>query len=415
VKRVAVVGGGYAGTAFAIHLSRRTDASLDVTLVEPRERVGGGIAHSATDPDHRLNAPDVIHPLDPEDPLHFRRWLEATGRLAQDPEAWGSDGRLYPRRGDFGAYVADAFARAAQREASRGRLRHLRTRAVAIERSACGFRIGTDAGDLEVERCVIALGQEPTRLRLPGLPEAAAGVVDDPFAADALDGIARDAPVLVLGTGLSAADAVAALIGRGHEGSITCLSRRGLRPSGQNPMPATAPLWDHLAAEVPDLIARHGPPADLRTLVRFVRRDVRDRLARGEPWHGAIDDVRDAAGEIWRALAPADRARFLRHAKPWYDSHRFRIPPQTQDILTRAERRGQLGFEAGRVVRFRTGRTTSCAHSPSSAVACWQSISSTGAAATCSRFRGWGARSWASRSMPLRCRCSRRRPPARPS
>jgi uncharacterized NAD(P)/FAD-binding protein YdhS len=109
------------------------------------------------------------------------------------------------------------------------------------------------------------------------------------------------------------------------------------------------PLWEHLAVEPPAFVAQHGPPRDLRSLVRFVRRDARERLARGEPWHGAIDDVRDAAGAIWNALGDDDRARFVRHVKPWYDSHRFRIPPQTAELLAEAERAGRLSFEAGRV------------------------------------------------------------------
>jgi uncharacterized NAD(P)/FAD-binding protein YdhS len=68
----AISGGGYTGTAFAIHLSRAATKPLDIWVIEPRERVGGGLAHSTEDPNHRLNAPDDIHLLYPDDALHFR-------------------------------------------------------------------------------------------------------------------------------------------------------------------------------------------------------------------------------------------------------------------------------------------------------------------------------------------------------
>lgn len=356
MRRVAIIGGGYAGTAFAVHLSRRAESPLEIVIVEPREDVGGGLAHSAIDPDHRLNAPDVIHLLYPDDDLHFRRWLEESGRLAADSQAWYADGRLYPRRGDFGAYLAAELAAHAGANPSGSTLTHRRGAAGAIERRGEGFRIAIRGGEpVEVDRCVIALGQEPAPLRLPGLDadDRGEGIIDDPFAPRALAAIDRDGEVLILGTGLTSADAVAALVGQGHRGPITCVSRRGLRPKDQAP-PAEGPaLWDRMAVQPPAFLERHGLPGTALELLRVVRRDARERVARGEPWHGAIDEVRDAAGEIWRALPVAEKRRFLRHLKPYYDVHRFRMPPQTRDILAAAEGRGQLRVEAARAIRAR--------------------------------------------------------------
>jgi len=356
VGRVAIIGGGYAGTAFAVHLSRQAKPSDDIVVVEPRERVGGGLAHSAVDPDHRLNAPDTIHLLYPDDDQHFRRWLDRTQRLAADPQAWDADGRLYPRRGDFGAYVAAEFAAHAAENPSRSTLSHRRGVAGAIERRGDVFRIEIVGGEpIEADRCVIAIGQEPAPLRLPGMAADGAGhaVIEDPFASRALAAIERDADVLILGTGLTSADAVAALVGQGHRGPISCISRRGLRPKDQAP-PAEGPaLWDRMAVQPPAFLQRHGVCQSALELLRIVRRDARERIARGEPWHGAIDEVRDAAGEIWRALPVAEKRRFLRHLKPCYDVHRFRIPPQTRNILAAAERRAQLRLQAGRVTGAR--------------------------------------------------------------
>ncbi|HYW03564.1 MAG TPA: FAD/NAD(P)-binding protein [Gammaproteobacteria bacterium] len=353
MKRIVVVGGGYAGTALAIYLSRLATASLDIVLVEPRAQVGGGLAYSAVDPDHRVNAPDLIHLLYPDDDLHFRRWLEVTGRLAADPDAWSADGRLYPRRGDFGDYLAAQFAAHQQENGSGSTLTHRRTSARGIDRREEFFRVGLGDGDaLEAECCVVALGQELSPARLPGASAGALGerLVDEPFAPGAFDVLSREAPVLILGTGLTSADATASLIRHGHRGPITCLSRRGLRPQQQSPPGVGRPLWERMSLQRPPFVDAHGLPGSLLALLRIVRQDARERVERGEPWHGAIDDVRDAAGEIWGALGVGGQRRFLRHLKPFYDSHRFRIPPQTQAILAGAERRGQLTFETGRLV-----------------------------------------------------------------
>jgi uncharacterized NAD(P)/FAD-binding protein YdhS len=352
---VAIIGGGYTGTALAIHLSRATPNPLDILVTEPRERAGGGLAHSTEDPNHRLNGPDVIHLLYPDDPLHFRSWIEDTGRLGSDPDAWYADGRLYPRRGDFGAYLTAQFEAHARHNPSGSTLIHVRQSAVSIEPFASGFRIGLADGErIEVGCCVIAIGPDATTF-----PVASAGTDDldnrliaDPLRPSALAGLQREADVLILGTGLTAADAVATLVGQGHEGKITCLSRRGLRPLDQAPPPDVEPepLWHRMAAQPPLFVEQHGLPGNVRDLMRIVRADARARISRGEPWHGAIDDVRDAAGEIWCMLNTKEKRRFLRHLKPYYDSHRFRIPPQTRDILTAAERRGQLSVRAGRVL-----------------------------------------------------------------
>jgi len=349
MRRVAVIGGGYAGAAFAVHLSRQADAPLGIVVVEPRQQVGGGLAYSTPDPNHRLNAPDVIHPLYADDDLHFRRWLEDTGRLAADPGGWYGDGRLYPRRGDFGAYVAAEFAAHRTSNPSHSSLDHRRDRAESIERRPDGVHLALAGGDTIVaDRCVIALGHEQAPLNLPG--DVGDRLIGSPFTPGALAAIARGAAVLVVGTGLTAADAVASLVGQGHTGSITCLSRHGLRPQDQNPATSEQTIWERMAVRPPPFVRRHGAPRSIVELARIVREDARARIARGEPWHGAIDDVRDAAGELWHGLTVSDRRRFLRHLKPYYDVHRFRIPPQTRDIVREAEERGQLRFESGRII-----------------------------------------------------------------
>lgn len=64
---VIVIGGGFTGAAVAIALSRRAQTPLDIAVIEPRVEVGRGVAYSATDRDHRINAPAANHCLTADD------------------------------------------------------------------------------------------------------------------------------------------------------------------------------------------------------------------------------------------------------------------------------------------------------------------------------------------------------------
>src|SRR6056297_2976251 len=75
--RVVIIGGGFSGCTAAVQLVRASAGPVNVTIVEPKARLGRGLAYSATDPDHRLNAPTFVHSLIPEDAWHFHRWVLA--------------------------------------------------------------------------------------------------------------------------------------------------------------------------------------------------------------------------------------------------------------------------------------------------------------------------------------------------
>ena len=43
-RRIVVIGGGYSGAAFAVQLVRKSSVAVAITIVEPREEVGRGLA-----------------------------------------------------------------------------------------------------------------------------------------------------------------------------------------------------------------------------------------------------------------------------------------------------------------------------------------------------------------------------------
>lgn len=361
---VLIVGGGFSGATAAVQLVRRSPMALSITVIEPRPRVGPGLAYSATDPDHRLNGPVLTHAIDPEDPTDLLNWCQRTGTLQRDPEAFSATGKPYVRRGDFGHYLADAVQAHADWPATGSRIRHEQAQAVGASREADTVRVALDNGrTLQGRLLVVATGNPRPRLRAP-FDSALAGhprVWGDPLDPAHPLQLPAHAAVLLVGSGLTALDMMASLLRQGHRGSIDVVSRRGLRPRPQAPdleLPPGAPLpriLDAINAELPDWLraACHTPTA--RGWTRALRARIRTGLARGETWHAGFDELRNGVWRAWPLLPPAEQRRFLRQLRTWYDMHRFRTPPMTDARVQQAQARGQVRLHAARVQRVWAG------------------------------------------------------------
>jgi uncharacterized NAD(P)/FAD-binding protein YdhS len=159
--------------------------------------------------------------------------------------------------------------------------------------------------------------------------------VEDPWRAPPAAVPAGAAGVLV-GSGLTAVDAVATLEAKGHRGKIVAISRHGLLPRTHL---AVAPVRSG------GLPRRRG----LRALLRWLRES-------GDAWRSALDAIRPAAGELWSGLTREERARFLRHARAQWDVHRHRAPPRVWAVVRRLLEEGRLKVVAGQVLGAVPGR-----------------------------------------------------------
>ena len=97
---------------------------------------------------------------------------------------------------------------------------------------ACGC--WRNRGSPVARRVALCNGNLPSRA-FPALA-AAPGYFNSPYPVSELAaGIAADATVCVIGTSLSAVDAVVALQQAGHRGPLICVSRNGRLPSVRSP------------------------------------------------------------------------------------------------------------------------------------------------------------------------------------
>ncbi|MFM1987322.1 MAG: hypothetical protein RJA99_279 [Pseudomonadota bacterium] len=352
MKRIVVVGAGFSGVTVAAGLARASAEPLEIVLVDPRPVPGHGLAHGTVHPDHRLNGPAAIHTIYPDAPLHFVEWVRASGALDADPGAVAPNGSVYPRRHAFGRYMAGEFERHARANPSDSRIEHVRDRAVRLERTVDGLVLALESGRrLAAGRCVLALGWSDV-----GVPPPLRAVVDragwigDPWHLDRIASIPRDARVLLLGSGLTASDTFAALAAQGHRGPVTALSRRGLRPGPQSRFPSTlTSVWGMLRDPSPAFLRRHGRLATIRDVMAALRRDIAGLDPAVASWHAPFDELRDSVTHLWPWMGEAEQRRYVRHAKGWYDTFRFRNPPQVERIVDDGVASGQLAFVAGRL------------------------------------------------------------------
>ncbi|NSY17370.1 FAD/NAD(P)-binding protein [Neorhizobium sp. AL 9.2.2] len=339
---IAIIGGGVTGAAVAFHLAtgHKADA-VDITIFEPRAEIGRGLAYDTRDPVHRINVPATRMSILPGDPEHFSRWMETTGSVADDEAAFRADGNVFPRRGIFGNYVLSNL----QPLLASGAVRHICAAVTGVEKRHDQWHVTDTAGQTLVADILVIAATHPAPVAPRSLRRLAEHprYVADPTAPNALTPIRADDRVLVVGNGLTSADVIASLKRCGHSGSITALSRRGLRSRGHATV-AQEPFGDFL----------DHPATSASEILHRVRAAIREAQAEGQTWHAVLDQLRSQGGGIWKHLPLEARRRIVRHLRPYWDVHRFRIAPQVEDVLDAEAAAGRLDILAAGIVDVST-------------------------------------------------------------
>lgn len=334
-SRVAIIGGGYTGAIVAKLLVERGVRDIEeVTVFEPREQLGCGLAYDVQNIDVRLNVAAHRMRAIPGSPTAFLDWLHTSGTLTVDPDAVTPEG-IFARRRDFGRFMQAQLAP----HLDSGAIRHLRQAVRVVERQSDQWRIsGADGTSVLADILILATGH-PSASRpyaVNRLSASARSRIKDVLSADAFNEIGKCDPVLIVGSGLTAIDALCRLKAIGHTGTVNLLSRTGLVPR-PHATSGFAPFGDFSSIDL----------TSAKKLLSKVRATIRDAQAQGIPWQSVFDALRQHAPSLWQALPMRERQKFLRRLRRWYDVHRYRMPPQGAAIL-------ELGINAGQV-RLETG------------------------------------------------------------
>jgi len=331
---IAIIGGGFSGAILASRLLRGGTPAVTVVLIEREGCPGRGVAYSTHLAGHLLNVRAQDMSALADHPSHFLDWA----REHYDDQAQPSD--YLPRR-VYGKYVESTLCEAI--EENPGRFEWKRDEVFAITPAEGGATIFLKSGSrLHAQAVVLAFGNFPPQdAILAGRKEDNRRFVPNPWSVSALDRIAPENSVLLMGSGLTSIDVAIALRSRGFLGKIHMLSRHGLLSQTHKPAGQWPARWDDPATR------------RVRSLLRLIRSEMAKAERENSDWRAVIDSMKPFAQSIWRSLPQQERRRFLRHVRAYWDVHRHRVAPNIGRRLETEMAQGQLEVHAGRITEYR--------------------------------------------------------------
>jgi hydroxyacylglutathione hydrolase len=363
---IAIIGGGVAGALTAYQLTQQAAAAhiaLRIVVIDPRPQLGLGLAFSTPSMRHLLNVPTSKISALPHDPDHFLNWYHAN----HDPEAAPFS---FAPRALFGRYIRSIYAQASDS------VEHIQATAIDLRYTASGMQItlstnGTlDAGStLRADYAVLATGNFDPPM-LPNIEPAAIATGlyrNNAWLPNTFDSLAPDAPITLIGTGLTAVDVLLRLRELGHHGTVTAVSRHALFSSRHiETPPAPAPVID---SNTP------------RTALAYLRA-IRAAMRNGMPWRAAIDSIRLTTNDLWFALPLEEKRRFRRHLLHRWYIVRHRMAPAIADFVDAELAAGTLivreGAFAGITVAGNLAHVAITAHDTTETFATTRVINCTG-------------------------------------
>ena len=368
---IVIVGAGFCGTMMAVRLLQSAKAgAIDVvlinrpplpnpgtgrteeaeTLLEHSKSLARGLAYGTNSADHLLNVPVGRMSAFDELPDDFKAYLQR--------HEIACNGGSFVARKWYGDYLRSTLHDAAVKVSSKRDAPRLVTKnatVTTIDRRADGslelaFVEAGGEGSLLADRVVLALGNFlPANV---GLPDPrfyqSRRYLRDPWRAGALSRIDLSRPVVLIGTGLTMLDVAATLkrraVAAGMPLSLIAISRRGLLAQAHR-----------LQSESPQFLS---PPSEIfdvysaRHYLRSVRRHIRRQEVEGGNWRDVVASLRPITPTLWAKLPDPERRRFLRHLRPYWDSHRHRAAPEAATLLANLIASGELKIHAANLVRI---------------------------------------------------------------
>jgi len=342
---IVIIGGGFTGTMTLAHLLRETEKSstpLRLVLIDRQPAVGEGIAYRTNDSRHLLNVPVEKMSAWPDRPDDFLNFARA-GNPSIKP------GDFLPRK-LYGQYVRQSFLDIAKSSDGQVSVEMVRADATKLARasSSSGWVVETSGNcSFHAGVAIVTLGHRPPAeqfIRRWKGPRTR--FIADPWSALVLSQIGPDECVLILGSGLTAVDALLTLDRNDRTAPLMVVSRHGLLPQEHAKEPK-------IAEDMSALVARWLDPTQqlkVRELVHSLRESVRTAADKGIDWRQVLDGLRPSITKIWERLSLVERGRFLRHVRPVWEVHRHRMAPAVAEKLAALRARKILDLTAGALV-----------------------------------------------------------------
>lgn len=324
---VAIIGAGFSGSLTALNLLASSPRT-SVTLIDSRGTFGPGLAYTVPSDRFKLNVRAKAMGAFPNDPEGFSRWLK-------EREPFVSPDAFVSRRW-YGIYLQELVREKASFHPDALRLVH--GEATTLERipGRTAFRITlADSSLIDADTVVLAIGN---LMRRSVGAQSALGVLRAPYDPVSYQDVAQRESILILGSSLTAVDVILECEGRGFLGHYSVISRNGRFPLPHEdaaglPQASLPPGWEN--------------PGTALNLLRTLRTESR-RCGSSQP---VFDAMRPRIQQMWQGLSLDQKRAFLRHARPFWEIHRHRIPAEHLSSIEKLRAAKRLAIMAGRIER----------------------------------------------------------------
>lgn len=338
-KHIVIIGGGFSGALTATHLARSAQPNrVRITLINPTPDAGRGLAYRFDDDNLLLNVPAGNMSALADEPGYFVAYCQHI-----DPSL--SPGSFVSRR-LYGQYLQSIWS--STQLANPGMIEMQVDEAVSLARTPCEskWRVALASGEcLIADQVVLALGHQSPQFPIPLDAKVATHVIA-PWNFDDMHRLPDDQPVVIVGTGHTAIDALFCLTQSPRRGPIYLLSRHGLLPHRHRLSP-TAPKRQAFPEYLRDVLPT------VRAHTRALRQHLKDLTKQGGDWRDTLNELRPHTPHFWQSWPTEEQRRFLRHLQAHWDARRHRLAPIAAQRLDQllAERRAQV--IAGRITALR--------------------------------------------------------------
>lgn len=378
MQKVAIIGGGLAGTLLAMQCIRQAQQSLHIELFDQAAQFQTGIAYADSGFPHLLNVAAGKMSAWPEQPMHFVDWLQQQPAYAEINAQILA--QSYLPRALFGQYLqhqwqqslVEAASKQIEVQLSAVAITHIQVLPEAIElTSAQGLQ--------QYQTAVVATGNELPRHPLPtesGITKLP-GYQHNPWQMPSVNRLPADtfqhdtfnhqianhqianqhianqhvthgkggsatelhqhSRVLILGNGLTMVDTVLALRQSGLRQPIMSLS-----PHGYGMLP-------HRQAQItlPDFASLLDTNPSLRQVLQLFNQQRKRWRQLGLSAEGLVDSLRPYSQKLWHGFSAKEKQFFFKKLRHMWGVARHRLPMQIHDQIQQLRLQGALEVKAG--------------------------------------------------------------------
>lgn len=325
-RRLGIIGGGASATLLLLHLAREPFAGdYEIDVFDRDGKFARGVAYGTEYATHRLNVRAGQISAFADQPDDFAEW--AAKRFQFDEDA-------FVPRTVYAQYLTERLEAAVEKLT----VRFIRGDVVTCQKTNNEV-FAVKAGDFHSTYQEIVLASGNVRLLEPVKDEGLKNYVAEPWAMQDFKQIpGSNGTVVILGSGLSAVDAIVSLFTHGYEGKIVIVSRNGWLPR-LHTVPAKYP---------PFLKDANQPPS---AILKAIRYEIVTAAAQNVPWQAVIDSLRHVTNDIWQGWDEWNRSVFLRHACTLWNVHRHRMPLEAASVIDQMNEGGRIRMVRDSIVR----------------------------------------------------------------